>query len=420
MSKILAIKARSILDSRGKPTVECDIKTSDGIFRASAPSGASTGIHEALELRDHKKEYLGQGVTRAVNNINLILAKKLKGKKLNQTQIDEFLIKLDGTKNKSKLGANAILAVSMATARATAASNKKNLHDYLAELNGTKKQTIPVPAFNIINGGKHAGNKLDIQEYMILPVGAKNFDEALRMASEIYHTLKQNLEHHYGKTAINVGDEGGFAPPFTCAEEPFDFITNAIIKLGYWKKVKLGIDCAASTYWKGNNYYFEGHDYSTEKLTEYYETIANAYPLATIEDPYHEEAFSDFANLNKKLPQTQIVGDDLLVTNTKRVKQAIKQKSCNALLLKINQIGTITEALQAAKTAREAGWNIMVSHRSGETTDDFIADLAVGISSGQIKAGAPCRGERLAKYNQLKRIEENTKLNYAGKTIKFK
>ncbi|VVB81356.1 Enolase [uncultured archaeon] len=253
MPKILAIKARQVLDSRGNPTVECDLKTAEGIFRASVPSGASTGIHEALELRDGGKAFLGQGVERAVKNINLVLAKKLKGRAVIQEDIDEYMIKLDGTYNKNKLGANAILAVSMAAARASG----KPLYQHIGELYETKKFVLPVPAFNIINGGKHAGNKLDIQEYMIMPVGAKSFSEALQIGSEIYHTLRKDLENHFGKTAINVGDEGGFAPPLTCIEEPFDYITDAIVKLGYWKKVKLGIDCAATTFWRDGVYYLE-------------------------------------------------------------------------------------------------------------------------------------------------------------------
>lgn len=420
MSKILAVKARQVLDSRGNPTVECDIKSNDGVFRASVPSGASTGANEALELRDHKKEFLGNGVMRAVNNINLILAKKLKGRNPTaQEELDNLMIKLDGTQNKSKLGANAMLAVSMALSRAGAAAKDMQLYEHVGKLYGTKKFTLPIPAFNIINGGKHAGNKLDIQEYMILPTGAKNFAEALRMGSEIYHTLKKSLENHFGKTAINVGDEGGFAPPLTCIEEPFDYITDAIIKLGYWKKVKLGIDCASTTYWKHGTYYLEGKEYTPDKLADKYADLVDGYPLVSIEDPFYEEDFENFARLNRRLANTQIVGDDLLVTNPKRVRKAITMKSCNCLLLKINQIGTITEALEAAKMAKNAGWNIMTSHRSGETEDSFIADLAVGIASGQIKSGAPCRGERLSKYNQLLRIEEETGAPYAGKTIRF-
>ncbi len=419
MSKILAIKARQVLDSRGNPTVECSIKTNDGIFRASVPSGASTGTHEAIELRDGGKEYLGKGVERAVNNINLILAKKLKGRNPTaQEELDNLMIKTDGTENKSRLGANAILAVSMALTRAGAAAKEMQLYDYIGRIYGTKKITMPIPSFNIINGGKHAGNKLDIQEYMIMPTGAKNHAEALRMASEIYHTLKASLENNFGRMATNVGDEGGFAPPLTCIEEPFDYITNAIIKLGYWKKVKLAIDCAATTFWKHGIYYLEGQEYRPEKLADKYEELVNAYPLISIEDPFYEEDFENFAKLRKRV-KAQIVGDDLLVTNTQRIKKAITQESCNCLLLKINQIGTITEALNAARMAKKAGWNIMVSHRSGETTDCFIADLAVGIAAGQIKAGAPCRGERLAKYNQLLRIEEQTGATYAGKTIRI-
>jgi len=419
MTKILAVKARQVLDSRGNPTVECDIKTEQGIFRASVPSGASTGVHEALELRDGGNPFLGNGVQRAVKNINLVLAKRLKGRTIIQEDIDELMIKIDGTTNKSKIGANAMLAVSMAAARAGA--GEQPLYEYIGGLYENKKFTLPVPAFNIINGGKHAGNKLDIQEYMILPVGAKSFSEALQIGSEIYHTLKKNLENHFGKSAINVGDEGGFAPPLTCIEEPFDYITDTIIKLGYWKKVKLGIDCAATTNWRHGAYYLEGHEFKPSELAEKYEELVNNYPLVSIEDPYYEEDFDNFSKLNKKLKDTQIVGDDLLVTNPKRVQKAIVQDSCNCLLLKINQIGTITEALTASHMAMKHDWNVMVSHRSGETEDTFIADLAVGINAGQIKSGAPCRGERLAKYNQLLRIEEQLgrKATYAGKTIKF-
>src|SRR5574341_713919 len=353
MAKILAVKARSILDSRGNPTVECDIKTSDGIFRASVPAGASTGANEAHELRDGGDAYSGLGVQRAVNNINLVLAKKLKGRTVNQQEIDELMIKLDGTHDKSKLGANAILSVSMAVARAGAAAKKMQLYEYIGQLIGNKKFTMPVPAFNIINGGKHAGNKLDFQEYMIMPTGAKNFSEALRMGSEIYHTLKKNLENHFGKSAINVGDEGGFAPPLECVEEPFDYISDAIIKLGYWKKIKLGIDCAATTFWKHGRYYLEGKDVTSEQLVKKYQDLVDGYPLASIEDPFYEEEFSNFANLRRKV-SAQIVGDDLLCTNPERVRKAIARGSCNCLLLKINQIGTITEALKAAQLAKKA------------------------------------------------------------------
>ena len=420
--KILAVKARQILDSRGNPTVECSVKTENGLFTASVPSGASTGTHEALELRDGGKKYLGMGVERAVKNVNTIIARKLVGKNCAvQEDIDNLLIHLDGTPNKRKLGANAILAASMAVCRAGAAANEEQLFEHIAHLFDTKKFTLPIPAFNIINGGKHAGNKLDIQEYMILPVGAKSFSEALQIGSEIYHTLRKQLIDTYGKSAVNIGDEGGFAPPFVCIEEPFDAIVDAIIKLGYWKKVKLGIDCAATTIWRDGDYYLEGQEYTPDELIEKYEELADAYPLVSIEDPFYEDDYENFAKLHRKLRKIQIVGDDLLCTNPHRVQKAIVHKSCNGLLLKINQIGTITEALNAAKLAMNDNWNVMVSHRSGETEDNFIADLAVGIASGQIKAGAPCRGERLAKYNQLLRIEEELgrKAAYAGKSIKF-
>jgi len=422
MSKITVIKARQVLDSRGNPTVECAIKTNDGVFIASVPSGASTGINEAHELRDGGKAYHGRGVLRAVKNINLVLAKRLKGRNpTSQEELDKLMIKLDGTKNKTKLGANAILAVSMALTRAGAAAEKQELYEYIGDLYGTKKFTLPIPAFNIINGGKHAGNKLDIQEYQILPTGAKNFEEALRISTETYHTLRKHLEHQHGGSAINVGDEGGFAPQLECVEEPFDYITDTTIKLGYWKKIKLGIDAAATTFWKDGTYYLEGQELKPDELMEKYEQMVDGYPLISIEDPFYEEDFESFSKLTKRLKQTQIIGDDLTVTNPKRVEKAIKMKSCNCLLLKVNQIGTITEALQAAKLAMKNKWNVQVSHRSGETTDTFIADLAVGISAGQIKAGAPCRGERTAKYNELLRIEQNLgrKATYAGKTIRF-
>lgn len=416
------MRARSILNSRGNPTVECDVKTNDGLFRASVPSGASTGIHEALELRDGKKEYLGLGVQQAIHNVNTIIAKKLIGKNpAQQKELDETLIKLDSTENKTKLGANAILAASMALCKAGAASQDEPLYSHIAHLFGTKKVTLPVPAFNIINGGKHAGNKLDIQEYMILPTRAKSFSEALRMGSEIYHTLKKQLENKYGKMATNVGDEGGFAPPFTCIEEPFDAIMDALITLGYTKQVKLGIDCAANSFWKHGTYVVEGKTASPDDLITLYEQLTQNYPLVSIEDPFYEEDYEHFAELKRTLPHTQIVGDDLLCTTVERMKKALHFGSCNALLLKINQIGTITEALNAAHLARQHSWNIMTSHRSGETEDTFIADLSVGISSGQIKSGAPARGERIAKYNQLLRIEEelDKKAVYAGKTLKF-
>ena len=417
MSKIVAVRARQILDSRGNPTVECSIKTTMGVFTASVPSGASTGVHEALELRDGSKPFLGKGVQKAVKNINTVIASKLKGKDpAAQNELDRAMIKLDGTNNKKKLGANAILAVSMALTRAGAASCGRGLHDYIAQLAGIKKQVMPVPALNIINGGKHASNDLDIQEYMLLPTKAKSFAEALQIGSEVYHDLKKVIAEKHGKTATNVGDEGGFAPLMNCFEEPLDEIMDAVQDLGYYKKIKLGIDAAATTFYKKGKYYLENIAHTGPQLADKYIDAANAYPIVSIEDPFAEDDFKNFALLTKKIKRVQVVGDDLTVTNPARIKKAITMKACNCLLLKINQIGTITEALKAAKMAKSAGWNIMVSHRSGETTDDFIADLAVGLGNGQIKAGAPCRGERLAKYNRLLRIEEaHPKIKYGGR-----
>ncbi|MBW3004789.1 phosphopyruvate hydratase [Candidatus Woesearchaeota archaeon] len=417
MLKILKVKSREILDSRGNPTVETEIYTRSGVSRASVPSGASTGVHEAVELRDGGKRYLGLGVSKAVKNVNTAIAKKIVGKTFDQEKIDKLMIKLDGTYNKEKLGANAILSVSMAFCKAYALEHNIPLYKHIADLAGNKKLLLPIPAFNIINGGKHAGNQLDIQEYMLLPTGAKSFKEALQIGSEVYHELKKLLAKDYGRAATNVGDEGGFAPPMSCYEDPFDYIMDAVEKLGYYKKVKLGIDAAATSFYRGNKYYLEGQEMQTNDLIETYLETANAYPIVSIEDPFVEDDFEAFAKLTKKIKGVQIVGDDLLCTNQQRIQKAIIMDSCNALLLKVNQIGTITEALDAAKLALNNDWNVMVSHRSGETTDSFIADLAVGLGNGQIKSGAPCRGERLAKYNQLLRIEEELgkKAKYGGK-----
>jgi len=414
MLKILKVKSREILDSRGNPTVETDIFTRHGVSRASVPSGASTGVHEAVELRDGGKRYLGLGVSKAVKNVNNVIAKKISGKSFDQEKIDNLMIKLDGTYNKEKLGANAILSVSLAFCKACALEQGVPLYSHIASLFENKKLLLPVPAFNIINGGKHAENKLDFQEYMLLPVKARSFQEALQIGSEVYHVLKKRIAKHYGKNATNVGDEGGFAPPMTCFEEPLDYIMDAVEELGYYKKIKLGVDVAATSFYRGNKYYLEGRELSSGELRETYLEMTGAYPVVSIEDPFVEDDFEAFAKLNKKIKGVQIVGDDLLCTNQQRIQKAIILDSCNALLLKVNQIGTVTEALEAAKLATKQGWNIMVSHRSGETDDDFIADLAVGLGNGQIKSGAPCRGERLAKYNQLLKIEEEL-----GKKAKF-
>ena len=325
---------------------------------------------------------------------------------------DEILLALDDTPNKIKLGANAILSVSMACCRAAALENKVPLYSHIASLFSTKKMTLPVPAFNVINGGKHAGNKLDIQEYMIMPTGAKTFSEAMQIGAEVYAELKALLQKDYGKSAVNIGDEGGFAPPLDCYEAPLDLIMDALQNTGHDKKVKLAIDAAATSFYRNGKYYLEGAELDSEELIDKYTEMTQAYPIVSIEDPFQENDFDCFAKLNKKLKKIQIVGDDLLCTNPLRLQKAIILDSCNCLLLKMNQIGTVTEALDSACIAMKQGWTVRVSHRSGETNDDFIADLAVGLGCGQIKAGAPCRGERLAKYNRILKIEEETKLKY--------
>lgn len=405
MSSITAIKAREILDSRGNPTLEVDLFTKQTCQSASVPSGASTGKHEAVELRDGGKRYLGKGVQKAIRNVEQKISPLLKGIDCHEQQkIDKMMIRKDGTKDKIKLGANAILGVSLAAARAANAEKKKFLFQYLHGLaNVNRKPSIPRPFFNVINGGKHAGNKLAFQEFMIAPK-AGSFAEALCMGSEVYHVLKEVIEQKYGKEAINVGDEGGFAPSLKRAEEALELLQEAIQKAGYKGKVEIAMDCAASEFYKKGKYVLHTK-MSKNNLLEYYLHLIRKYPIISIEDPFEQEDFASFAELRRK-SKIQIVGDDLTVTNVGRIKKAIKNNSCNCLLLKVNQIGTLTEALDAVKLAYENGWKVMVSHRSGETEDTFIADLAVAIGCGMIKAGAPCRGERIAKYNRLLRIEE--------------
>ena len=408
---IKSVKAREILDSRGNPTVEVDVVTEYGMSRAAVPSGASTGVHEAIELRDGDKDrYMGKGVLKAVINVNNKIAPAIIGMDCaEQRKIDDVMLNLDSSKNKSVLGANAILAVSMAVCKAAALCKGVPLYNHIAELAGNNKLVLPVPSFNVINGGEHAGNKLDIQEYMILPIGAKSFSEALKMGAETYHALKAIIKKKYGIDAVNVGDEGGFAPPLENIEEPIELIETAIKKAGYEGRIFIGLDAAASEFFAGDNKYnIEGMELSQEELIARYVEIVQKHGLVSLEDPFEQEDFASCAKLNEMVGDScQIVGDDLLVTNVERIKVAIEKKACNALLLKVNQIGTVSEAIDAAKLARSADWGIMVSHRSGETEDSFIADLAVGISSGQIKSGAPCRSERVAKYNQLLRIEED-------------
>jgi enolase len=424
---IVKVKGRQIFDSRGNPTVECDVVTTKATYTAAVPSGASTGIYEALELRDKGDGYMGKGVAKAVANINDIIGPAMVGMDPSlQEVIDKKMVEeLDGSKNewgwsKSKLGANAILAVSMAACKAGAAAKGMPLYKHIAELAGnpTDKMYMPVPAFNVINGGSHAGNKLAMQEFMILPVGAANFTEAMKMGSEVYHNLKSVIKKKYGQDACNVGDEGGFAPNILDNKEGLDLLTEAIEKAGYTGKVKIGMDVAASEFWLDEKKVYD-LDFKTkdndgsqcktgdELMAVYQEFCAN-YPMISIEDPFDQDDFAAYKAMTEKVGEScQIIGDDLLVTNPTRVQKAIDDKACNALLLKVNQIGSISESIQAVNMAKAAGWGVMASHRSGETEDSFIADLAVGLKTGQIKTGAPCRSERLSKYNQLLRIEES-------------
>ncbi len=421
MYTIRALKARQIFDSRGIPTVECELKTAFGRFVASVPSGTSTGSREAVELRDKEKKLFGMGVEKAVRNINEILSVVVKGIDCrDQEKIDELLINEDGTKNKSKLGANAILAVSLACAKAATVAEQKELFEYISKLSG-QKPLLPIPALNIINGGQHASNVLDFQEYQILPIGFKSFKEAFYAGVEIYHDLRERLEKDYGRTASNVGHEGGFAPQLKKVEEPIDEILKSIEKCGYASEVKIGLDVAANSFSIKDDvdtfiYTVEGHKLTSDKLLAEYEALMSSYPIVSIEDPFNENDFSAWEQMMKKIgKRVQILGDDLLVSQKKYVEEAIEKKRANALLLKLNQVGTLTETISSALTAFEANWKVQVGHRSGETNDYFIADLSVGIGCGQIKAGAPCRGERLAKYNRLLRIEDEFKLPFAGK-----
>lgn len=415
---------RQVFDSRGNPTVEAEVRTEFGTFSAIVPSGASTGAYEAVELRDAGADYHGKGVLKAIENINSKIAKKVVGlDEKEQFKIDEMMVSIDGTKNKSNLGANAILAVSMAIARAGAKSANLRLFEYLSKLYnsltsekgnnaiGTKATNfvMPCPCFNVINGGAHAGNELDIQEYMIVPANAKSFSEAMKIGTEIYHTLKDILKKRFGPNSINVGDEGGFAPPLKSAKEPLILIMEAIKTAGYTGKVKIALDIAASEFFDEGFYNFEGKRLKGNELLEFYKEISSEFPICSIEDPFEQNDFESYSKITKELSGIQIVGDDLLVTNIERINIAIKSSACNALLLKLNQIGTLKEALIAAKISNEAGWGVMVSHRSGETEDPFIADLACALSFGQIKSGAPARSERLCKYNQILRIEESLK-----------
>ena len=405
--KIQKIHAREILDSRGNPTIEVDVLTDKGFGRASVPSGASTGTNEALELRDgDQNRYGGKGVLTAVKNVNTVIQKELLDLDVRkQREIDELMIELDGTDNKSSLGANAILGVSMAVAKAAANALNMPLYRYFG---GSNAFTLPVPTMNVLNGGKHAGNELAIQEFMIQPKGAESFYEALQIGAEIYHTLGKFLEQKYGRSSINVGYEGGYAPRMSESSEALEALVQSIEEAGYTEtEVTVGIDCAASEFYEDEIYKIDGKKLSASELMDYYVELVNTYPILLIEDPFYEEAFEDFEALTSELWDTIIVGDDLFVTNVERLSKGVDMGAANALLLKVNQIGSISEAFDAANMASRNGYTVVVSHRSAETEDTTISDLSVGIGAEMIKTGAPARGERTAKYNQLLRIEED-------------
>ncbi|XP_008798952.1 cytosolic enolase 3 [Phoenix dactylifera] len=424
-SAITRIKARQILDSRGIPTVEVDLYTNKGMYRASVPSGASTGMYEAVEMRDGEKgKFLGKGVSKAVNIINAKISEALIGMDpALQSQIDQAMMGLDKTENKAELGANAMLAVSIAACKAGAAEKEVPLYKHIADLSGTSNPILPVPAITVISGGKHAGNNLAVQEIMILPIGASNFGEAMQMGCETYQHLKVIILERNGSSGCNVGVDGGFAPNISSIAEGLDLVKVAIDRAGYNGRIKLAIDVAATDFCIGKKYDLDfkapnksGQNFKTgEDMIEMYTQLCTEYPIVSIEQPFDKDDW-ERTKLFTSLGKCQVVGDDLLMSNPKCIERAIHESTCNALLLKVNQVGTVTEAIEVVKKAKDAHWGVIISHRSGETEDSFIADLAVGLATGQIKAGAPCRGERLAKYNQLLRIEEElgAEATYSG------
>jgi len=417
VSVIKGVKAREILDSRGNPTVEVEVVLDSGfIGRAAVPSGASTGAFEAVELRDGGSRYLGKGVETAVKNINDKISKVVIGLKAeDQRVLDEKMISLDGTKNKSSLGANAILGVSLASARAASVSANQSLFKFLG---GADAKTLPVPMMNILNGGAHADTNVDIQEFMVAPIGADSFKESLRWGAEIYHSLKSVLKKK--GLATSIGDEGGFAPNLASNRAALDLILEAVEIAGFksGSQIALAMDVAATEFHEDGSYNFEGKKLTSDQMISYYTELVSAYPLVSIEDPLDEDDWSGWAKLTNELgQQVQIVGDDLFVTNPERLQRGIDSNTANALLVKVNQIGSLTETIDAVNLAHKNGYRSMMSHRSGETEDTTIADLSVALNCGQIKTGAPARSERVAKYNQLLRIEEElgSKGIYAGK-----
>jgi len=416
MAKITKIHGREILDSRGNPTVEVDVYLDSGIMgRAAVPSGASTGEHEAVELRDgDKSRYMGKGVSKAVNNVNTVMAEKVVGQQADFKAVDQILIKLDGTDNKGKLGANAILGVSMAVAKADALDKKVPLYAYLG---GKEAKILPVPLMNILNGGMHADNNLDIQEFMIAPLGAPSFKEALRMATEVFHNLKSILKSK--KLSTSVGDEGGFAPSLGKNEEALQLIIEAIRKAGYKedKDVFIALDPASTSFYKDGAYSFDGKQISSDEMIDIYASLVKQYPIISIEDGLEENDWSGWQNLTAKIGgSVQIVGDDLFVTNVKRLQEGINKKVANSILVKVNQIGSLSETLDTINLAKKNKYTSIISHRSGETEDVTIAHLAVATNVGQIKTGSLSRTDRLCKYNELLRIEEElgSKAVYAG------
>ncbi|MCF7887074.1 MAG: phosphopyruvate hydratase [Candidatus Omnitrophica bacterium] len=422
MEKIKSVKAREIIDSRGNPTVEVDVLLSKGtLARADVPSGASTGEFEALELRDkNKKRFLGKGVQKAVKNVNQKIAPKIKGKIADYKKIDKFLIEFDGTPNKEKLGANAILGVSLAVVKAVAKSEGKPFYRYLGK---AKANILPLPLMNIVNGGMHADNNLDIQEFMIAPAGFNSFKKSLQAACEIFHKLKSILKSK--KLSTSVGDEGGFAPKLKSNEQALQLILKAIDEAGYipGRHVYLALDSAASSFYKKGKYFFESKMRDVNYMVDFYAKICSKYPIVSLEDGLYEEDWQGWLKLTRKLTKKiQLVGDDLFVTNTERLKRGIDQNIANSILIKVNQIGTLTETIEAIDMAHAAGYTAVISHRSGETEDTTISHLAVGTSAGQIKTGSLSRTDRVAKYNELLRIEEELgkKAVYGGKTFKYK
>lgn len=422
MEEIVEVKGREILDSRGNPTVEVEVKTISGVTgTACVPSGASTGKYEALELRDSESRYHGKGVLKAIKNIELLIGPEILGLDiLNQEEIDRRMIELDGTKNKSKLGANAILGVSLAVSRA--ASNLLNIPLY-KYIGGLFANVLPVPYLNIINGGKHAENNLDIQEFMIVPLGFNSFKESIRASSEVYQTLKNILKKN--NLSTGVGDEGGFSPNLRNNEEAIKFIIEAINESNYklGEEIFLALDSAASSFYKDGKYIFEGKEVDSYWMIDYYEKLIEKYPIISLEDPLAEDDYEGWKELTKRFKdRIQIVGDDIFVTNKEKFLFGVENGIANSILIKVNQIGTLTETLEVIKLARKYGYNYMISHRSGETVDSYIADLAVGTCSFQIKAGAPSRGERVAKYNRLIQIEEELEENkrFGGEFFRIK